>query len=725
MLPTGKQAIYRDNKRNRRPTSCEQCRVRKAKCNRELPCDACIKRGDRSLCKYAGNAIRNPKPKNNVGERLQRVENLVSELLEGGIINESSKKESNEPLGDNSALVFTKTTPNDEEATIQNETIQRGHLDSTHWLSILDDIKEVRQHLSQSEIYTPEENDIDNEQELDLVLGPTELSRIQDIIHSLPPRPICDKLLSQYFNSTFNLPIVHTVKFQNEYEKFWQDPTTAPPLWIGLLFSILGVAAAVLQAMGQGSKTGTHTTLSVKTFRTRTAECLVMGNYKNSSSYTLETLVLHLLGKYVGKPDSSFDSWFLMGNIIRLALRFGYHRDPKTQPNISPFDGEMRRRCWHAILQLDILLSFQMGMPSMIPEEFCDTEPPRNLNDSELSPNLETLPPPRPLSDWTPILYTIVKSKIMGMFRKIIAHTQSSMSFPSYPTTIELDGKLRETYAAIPDDFKMKPINQSFTISSGLIISRCTIELLFLKSIMVLHRRYLKTERLDPQWEFSRRACINAALEILTRQADLHEATQLDGRLYEDRWMVSSLTSHDFLLASMVVCLELSVLMRSSPAHSLHLPSSSLLSMNDSSIYIRRLLDALINSQRIWASRSVYSKEARTAALTLQLMIDNVQGKKQTPSVYMDTESHNTGSLHDVIDPTTVAALPDTSEAPDVSFAETMTDMIHGTENLDWALLDQYLLNPGSPTPQLNVTGDNWSLSVLDMEADASFYQSY
>ncbi|OKL61666.1 hypothetical protein UA08_02199 [Talaromyces atroroseus] len=713
MDPASKQAsMFKDSKRNRRPTSCEQCRLRK----------------------YANNAIRHRKAakgssssssnasNSNVGERLQRVENLVFELVNGGgggimdlsngdhdvFVDHGSQvgRTRNHGHGGASRIETTATHGDD----MGKSFLHRPTEQSTHWLAILDDIKEVREQLSQSEIFTPEDNDMNNEQaeeELDLALGPMELPKFQDIIQSLPPRPICDKILAQYFNSSLILPIIHPTKFLNEYEKFWHNPARAPVLWVGVLFSILTLALAINQSTGEGTiDVGSQATLSVRMLRNRTAQCLMMGNYTNATSYAVEAMVLLFLGKYVGKSDSSFDSWFLMGNIIRLAMRMGYHRDPKYRRDISLFEGEMRRRRWHAILQLDLLLSFQMGMPSMIPVDCSDTELPRNFKDSDIYPNVDSLPSPRPLSDHTPVLYTIVKGGIMNVFRKVIAHTQSSITWPPpYPRTIELDNKLRETYAGIPDDFKMKPIKQSIIDSSSMIINRCTVELLFLKGIMVLHRRYLNTERFDAQYDYSRRACVDAALTILSRQADLHEATQPHGRLYEDRWMVSSLTAHDFLLASMVICLELSLLIRSPN----NLVDSSPSLINSPSRF-GKLLDALLDSQRIWASKSAYSKEARTASLTLQLMLEKVQGSSSPYSLTNGSTNDPMSTKSSSDDAMTYANIGD-GELP---FAGTMTDMIDGSENLDWAILDQYLQNTGSLMTPLDMPDDGWDLLNMD-----------
>ncbi|KAJ9295782.1 hypothetical protein DTO271G3_5805 [Paecilomyces variotii] len=150
-------------------------------------------------------------------------------------------------------------------------------------------------------------------------------------------------------------------------------------------------------------------------------------------------------------------------------------------------------------------------------------------------------------------------------------------------------------------------------------MNRCNVEVLFLKSIIVLHRPYLSTETSNAQYDFSRHAAVDAALVILHRQDELHETSQPGGRLYEDRWMISSLTLHDFLLAAMVVCLTLSLGLKS--------PSeSSWASRGHNS---EDQLNALEKSKRIWDSTSYVSTEARTAAHILELMIRKVKGKKK------------------------------------------------------------------------------------------------
>ncbi|KAI0116739.1 hypothetical protein F4814DRAFT_260412 [Daldinia grandis] len=214
------------------------------------------------------------------------------------------------------------------------------------------------------------------------------------------------------------------------------------------------------------------------------------------------------------------------------------------------------------MFQIDALVSFQMGFPSMIPTEFCDAEAPRNLEYSDLYVDMTILPPSRPLSENTHILYTIVKTSVVGVFKKIAANTQS-ISVLAYDETIRLDTEINQVYGAVPELLKRRDVNRSFIDHPCLIWKRCTIEILYLKGLIVIHRRYISYELRSPRFERSRDACIEAALDIVSRQIDIHKACKPGGRLYEDRWMFISLSVHDFLLASMVLCLDLSVRMRS------------------------------------------------------------------------------------------------------------------------------------------------------------------
>ncbi|KAH0531378.1 hypothetical protein TsFJ059_000215 [Trichoderma semiorbis] len=473
------------------------------------------------------------------------------------------------------------------------------------------------------------------------------------------------------------LPSISTPDSWSWYEKFWDAPLKAPPLWIALLFAVLSLTTTLRNVAG-GSAGPKSARPTAKTLQQRTVECLILGRFPNANAYALEAMILHLQSCYLTLNRLGSDHWFEMGTLIRLAFRMGYHHDPDGLPGISVFDGEMRRRVWHNIFQVDALMSFQMGFPSMIPTEFCDTKVPRNLQFSDLEINMTLLPPGRPLFENTPIRYPIAKSGVMAVFKRIVAHSQS-LSLPTYDNTIMLDNEMREAYNNLPEILRGRDVGRSFMDPSNIIFERCTIEMLYLKGLIVLHRRYISYEVDGRRFEHSRRTCAEAALDILARQADLHQACQPGGRLYDDRWMVSSLTMHDFLLAAMVICLDLSVRLRR--------PSSVLVPGRDDDALTGREYHALQRSQTIWASSSQMSPEARLASLALGLMVQKVADKDARHIPLSKSPEED------------LAAAASTQELP---YAGPMSQMIDGTEGLDWGLLDQYFQNQPTDASQLD-----------------------
>ncbi|KAI1644696.1 uncharacterized protein F4817DRAFT_346059 [Daldinia loculata] len=682
-------------KRNRPPVSCEPCRTRKLKCNRGSPCDSCIRRDKASLCNYAANASRS-EPSNNkprdLKDRLNTLENLVSSLLSGDAVVQpglTTRRElATKDVEDitSPAIHYNKSANHDSSFTSQSagedaltpetphlqETAdgQVNYIDPNHWLSILDDIKEVREHLlaSNQPLSQNEKGFAADPVVLDasFLLNSDQISSLDDILSSLPSQPICDMLLSWYFGSRFMvLGIIHPDKFQSEYASFWESPLTTPPLWVALLFSVLSVSVSLRKVSNIREPDGLIPHISI--LQQRVVQCLVLGRYATANAHALEAFMLHIQSCFFSREGNPVDLWFEMGTTIRLAFRMGYHRDPSNLTGISPFDGEMRRRVWVNIFQIDALVSFQMGFPSMIPNEFCDTEVPRNLEYSDLHVDMTVLPPSRPLSENTLMLYTIVKASVMGVFKKIVANTQS-ISVPAYDETIKLDAEMNQVYSMVPELLKRRDVNRSFIDHPCLIWQRCTIEILYLKGLIILHRRYISYDLRSPRFEQSRHACVEAALDIVSRQIDIHKACEPGGRLYEDRWMFFSLSVHDFLLASMVLCLDLSVRMRSR--------SGVLTERRDTQQLASREYRALQESQRIWAVNKAASPDAQTAALALDLMIKKVA--QNDVGLTLADENISSGVMDPVVD----------SELP---YAATMSQMIDGSESIDWSLLDQYL----------------------------------
>jgi hypothetical protein len=420
---------------------------------------------------------------------------------------------------------------------------------------------------------------------------------------------------------------------------------------------------------------------ATRNFQLKTAQCLVLGKYTSPKAYGAETLMLHLQSNYMASEDCNVNTWVLMGILVRLAMKMGIHRDPSHYPNISAFDGEMRRRLWQTVFQLDVLVSFQMGLPSMIQTRDCDTEAPRNLLYSDFTKDMTELPPSRPLTDSTPVSYLIYKCALMAVFKKIAAQTSSLQPVP-YEEVLDLDKNMRDCFDGVPPDLKMKSMAHSFTDAPSTIMNRLNIKLLMLKGICVLHRRYLSQDRLNARYSFSRRACVDAAMEILELQADVHNSSLPGGQLYEDRWMLSSLTAHDFLLAAMIVSLDLSESLRATSPEQLSIGPLSLKESHTTK------MGALERSQKIWQQSIDKSKDARTAAEALALMLRKVKAETENNSTWRPPIS-TAPSMSQSVPVSNGAQFSSNPGVPggpeaDLPYAVPMAEMIDVPENIDW-----------------------------------------
>ena len=297
-------------------------------------------------------------------------------------------------------------------------------------------------------------------------------------------------------------------------------------------------------------------TSSVNRFQQLASSAMVLADVTKSQPYTLETLMIYGECEFLRRDDHHSKIWLMNGVSMRVAMRMGYHRDPSNFKGMSPFQGEMRRRVWHVLNTLDTLISFAVGLPAVVRRIESDTRSPQNFYDADLSPNMTELPKARPLSEITPATYAVAKAKICAVFAEA-AELAQRITPPRYATIVSLEKRLEEAHNQVPEGMRVRPVQDCVTDAPVLIMGRYNIELLYLKTKLVLHRTFIIAGQTDPEYAESRKICVESALEILRYHVTIFHACQPGGQLNKVWWYMSSLQTFDFLLAAMVLCLEL------------------------------------------------------------------------------------------------------------------------------------------------------------------------
>lgn len=363
---------------------------------------------------------------------------------------------------------------------------------------------------------------------------------------------------------------------------------------------------------------GPDSQVIVNAWREKIVQCLILGRYTKSGPYALETLLHYFTIEHFLCRDADIGIWILLGVIVHLAMRMGYHRDPRHFPSISPSAGEMRRRVWATIFQLDLVISAQMGVPRTIKEWQTDTAEPRNLLDTDFDEQTNELPPSRPETDTTPILYVLAKNRIMSVLGIISDFTTDTRPH-CYAEVMRVDKRLQDARQAIPSSLKWRPMTQSITDAPQVIMQRIYLEIAFHKARIVLHRRYLIPTRMQAHYAYSHQVCLDAALEILEYQHTLDEETQPVGQLFQVQWKVSSLVNHDFLLATSILCF--------------YLQHSNGVGKDAADVArLERIKQLLRRSREIWLRSSTSSREAEKAVEALSIVLGNLNAATESSS---------------------------------------------------------------------------------------------
>ncbi|KAJ6024702.1 hypothetical protein N7540_005499 [Penicillium herquei] len=601
----------------------------------------------------------------------------------------------------------TKPSPRDT-GTLVFKDDGTNYIDSANWRAILEEINGVKEYLDEQDENFDEDGVEDDPFDTSspvLLLGLAKPITKQEVLADIPARSIADRLVSRFLQTSepslgmlepFCKPyictnrvivIIHVPTFRREYDHFWKHPLDMSFTWIALLYSIMALSITLHHRSEEPLPMSTMDPMTLwDVFRQKAAQCLVQANYITPGKYKPNALFLYTVSEFYRSQDGQMGVSHLLGISIRLALRMGYHRDPSHYPKLSPYEGEMRRRMWAMLCQLDTLVSFQNGLPRTIQSYYQDAAMPSNLLDTDFDENTAQLPPGRPEEERTQVSYTRAKTRLMDVFGQICdsAYKREPVS---YDEIMVMDRSLEAAHAKMPSFLRVRPLSQSIGEQTYIILNRYTLNLIYQKARIVLHRPYI-TER-HGKHANSRKICITAASATLRHHADIWSESLPGGQVYKERFLLNSLQNTDFMLSAMILCLALSQDNDNTDDSEMTQEKSELLLL-------------LENTHRIFKQTPRRSPDTQRAFVALSIMLSKVRGHSlesltsnseeeasqnqllRTFPVSMDQPQYSNPSPNDM--PT--AMFTDLSQTPSYSSLDVIDDMLSATAQLDWRMYD-------------------------------------
>ncbi|KAL1981751.1 hypothetical protein VTN96DRAFT_2178 [Rasamsonia emersonii] len=353
---------------------------------------------------------------------------------------------------------------------------------------------------------------------------PIPIPDTETLLSLLPPRPAVEELFGLYLlyvESTHR--VIHIPSFRQEMEEMWakkDNPDLVSAPFVVQLLLILASAAGFFEAERPPEMANSAISRSLRVLDwIRYAEKWIdNSNIKRPDLTVLRIRCLLVIAKNNQGLNRS-RAWLSTGMLVKLAMLAGYHRDPDNIPKITVFSKEMRRRIWATIIELDLQVALDRGMPPTLQPSDFDTAPPLNINDDEVNENTVEAPRSRPLHEVTDSTFQCVLAQSLPLRLRICALMNSPVVSCSYEDIQRLEWELGRFHASLPT----WPAASDSQLNHKLILWRALLETKLGQGLLAIHTPFAIEANEDPLFEPSSRARLEVATVILSRQLRLHE----------------------------------------------------------------------------------------------------------------------------------------------------------------------------------------------------------
>lgn len=335
----------------------------------------------------------------------------------------------------------------------------------------------------------------------------------EEIFLQLPDKAMLDPYVALYFQTCeTSYRILHEPSFWRSYQAFWERQSNDESLtpFAAILLYILAITKC-LQPNDSNVFVGDSAVdrdMALDFIET----CDMWLQRQPRKQTTLIFFQLHclsLLAKRLNCLKLKQD-WVSCGDIIRLAIAAGLHRNPSllSRGRISEFDKEMRRRIWLTIVELELQGSIDCGLTSSACGLYFDVQHPSNLPDETFAADTTQIPAGRPMEHFTSSSYLIVSLRSVPLRLHLLQLLNNPSTELQYSDVLIFDGQLNAMLKKLP----------TWTDPRAEIPS-ALLKLQLLQFLLILHRPYAEYASANKRFSFSFTACIEAADKILA----LHE----------------------------------------------------------------------------------------------------------------------------------------------------------------------------------------------------------
>lgn len=529
--------------RKRNALNCTPCRKRKRKCDRQLPCASCIKRGESDQCNYTSiDAQTTAQARHlqlldsnaDLRERIERLEALVRSYSEAARLSDERSQRTRRLGEERSGVLDAEESPTEQSKSLSSGTLAGAKDKATgdarykglaSWDMVLREIDDIKIAVDETfDTAYPEESAIGD---ADLTLGPmfgssTGTSGLDQGLSRLPDHRRRAELLLKYFESYHPYyPYIDPQDFYPEYRRFCASPQD--PLMVAQILSMM--ALAVANDEQSSSLADFYANESMKCLRST-------GMTNNFNLVSLSTLLNNLFF-YQRERFMLSSTWVMLGVVVQIARALGLHRDP-TQFGIFGNLAQKRRALWIAVMTMDTIHAARYGRATIVaPDEWDSASPILGM----LSGSIEVIP--------MHLLFTHAKQRAVVNVQQVHHRLFKPLSRPTYKNVLEMEQEVRRTVSELP-----RFTTQQETTPMRWLYNRFSV-FIEAHTILLMHRPFLLEKGVE--YCHSRAVCVDAARRMITVLSEMearNDISQFD-------WHIREFASIACLPGATTLCLGL------------------------------------------------------------------------------------------------------------------------------------------------------------------------
>ncbi|KAK3942557.1 hypothetical protein QBC46DRAFT_379873 [Diplogelasinospora grovesii] len=403
----------RKRPRHREAVSCWQCRSRKIRCDRELPCKPCQDRGVPSECTY-NQQLKQSEQKPHSRPRSARAASKRPGSKDGAVAAtaaahvsqadtppdsaSSSRADTPELLSSSLSLSFgtrdgsrTQRLPPSCTSNVnafQGSASKTRMIGLSHWMAPCNEMTVIKAMLNRADEFQASRKAFaELKAQIRMhnafpacSLSPSMAAESTALSSQLPDRHTCEKWVAQYCRAYGR--IYNVVDFDAliaDLDRIYQAPLAAHPVHLARILLVVGIA---MQNVESERLNGRRLSRLVEDYVRSPPK------FQKPCVGVVQVLLLLIIIKTISASDTDkmYDLMGVQGLASQIVASMGLHRDPALFVEVTPYYAEVRKRLWGCFLRLNLDYCIRSGAQFALRLDESDCPLPTTVNLRTLGP---------------------------------------------------------------------------------------------------------------------------------------------------------------------------------------------------------------------------------------------------------------------------------------------------------------------------------------------------